>query len=107
MNQRLVQQHGRVVEEKPGLERVGGVHDQVVRRQQARDIRRSNILLPLVEAQCRVEQTEPAGRRFDFRPANVALLEEDLAVQVGEFHPLVIDESQMAHAGRGKIEGHR
>ena len=107
MNQRLVQQHGRVVEEKLRLERVGAVHHQVVLRQQAGDVGRSNILLPLVETQRRVEQAEPAGGRFDFRPPDVALLEKYLAVQVGEFHPLVVDESEMADAGCRQVERHR
>ena len=107
MNQRLVQEHRRVVEEKLRLERVGAVDDQVVLRQQAGDVRRSNILRQLVETNRRVEQADAAGSRFDFRPADVAFFEDDLAVQVREFHRLVVDESETAHTGRRQVQRHR
>ena len=47
------------------------------------------------------------GGRLHLRPSNVALLEDDLAVQIGEFDILVVDQSKTAHARRGEVERDR
>ena len=54
-----------------------------------------------------VEPEQPAGGGLDLRPANVALLEDDLAVQVRQLHVLVVDQSKPAHTRGGEVERDR
>ncbi len=60
-----------------------------------------------VDAEPGVEQEQPACGRLDLGPANVALLEDDLTVQIRDFHILVVDQSNPTHAGRGEVERDR
>ena len=107
MNQGFVQQDRGVVQQELRLERIGAVHDQVVLRDHSLHVRRAYVLLARIQAEARVERAQSAGRRVDLRMAEVALLEQDLPVEVRALHRLVIDQSKPPHSGRRQVEGDR
>ena len=50
---------------------------------------------------------DPLGRGVDLAPSDIGRGMDDLALQVGQRHGVVIDDPERADAGRGKIHQRR
>ena len=55
----------------------------------------------------RVEAGERAGGALGLRPADLVGRVQDLALQVGEADPVVVDDGEGADAGGGEVEERR
>ena len=55
----------------------------------------------------RVQPLDQCGRAVDLGPAEVRSAVDDLALQIGERHGVVIDDAERADARRREIEQHR
>jgi hypothetical protein len=93
--------YGVVVNEVPGFEVVGGVEDQVCGAQEFVDVGGDQIGDVGVDCDGGVEESDLAASGLGLRQgvAGVSLVEEDLALQVGGFHEVTIDEGEGADTG--------
>src|ERR1700694_1448284 len=107
MNKWFAKQDGRVVQEELRLERIGGIDDHVVLRRNGLHVRGADALLASIQPESGVEDQHSPGRRLALRPAHVAVLEEDLPVEIREFNLLVVDQAEPSHPGRRQVEGDR
>ena len=107
MDQGPRQEDGRIIQQELGLEGIGPIDDQVVPRHQPAGIRGSEILHHRVELDGWVERVEPIVGGLNLEPALIAVLIEDLPVEVRGFDPLVVEQSDAADARGREVERDR
>ena len=96
-----------VVEEVAGLEVVGGVEDEMGGGEQLVDVGWDEVRDVSVDGDGGVEEGDLAAGGFGFGEgfAGVGLVEEDLALEVGGFDEVAVDEGEGADAGAGEEGG--
>ena len=100
---------GRVVEQKPRLEIVRAVDEHVHARAQPLDVSRVDVGDDRLDGDLGIGRAEFFGRgdRLGKALAGVALVEEDLALEVGPLDDVAIDDSHAADAGADEGIGRR
>ena len=95
---------GVVVEEVAGLEVVGGVEDEVRGGKELVDVGGDEVGDVGMDSDGGVEESDLAAGGFGFREgfAGVCFVEEDLALEVGGFDEVAVDEGESADAGAGQ-----
>ena len=93
-----------VVEEVAGFEVVGGVEDEVSGGQELVDVGGDEIGYVGVDGDGGVEERDFTAGGFGLGEgfAGIGLIEEDLALEVGGFDEVAIDEGESADAGAGE-----
>jgi hypothetical protein len=99
---------GVIVDEVAGLEVVGGVEDEVGRSKQFVDVGGNYVRDVGVDDDGGVEESDLAEGGFGLRERleGVGLVEENLALQVGGFYEVAVNEGKGADARAGE-EGSR
>lgn len=96
-------QAGRV---RPGADVVGPVgahHQQVAAWQDRLEVAGAGDAGPLRgDGNVAIGPAQPVAGGIDLEPANVGLGVQGLPVEVGQLHPVVIDQVQASHAGGGE-----
>src|SRR6266480_649806 len=93
--------------EVAGGEIVGTVGDEVVAADEIERIRRGQAHRMGFDRDVRVEPPDHRGRAVDLGPAEVRSAVDDLALQIGKRHGVVIDDAERADARGGEIQQHR
>ena len=106
-HQRLLGQIAGIADEIAGGEVVGAVGDDVVARNDVERVAGVDALVVGFDAHVRVEPADRFLRALDLGDADVAGIVHDLALQVVERHPIVVDDAERADARRGQIHEHR
>jgi len=98
---------GVVVEEVAGFEVVGGVEYEVRGGEELVDVGGDEVCDVGVDGDGGVEEGDFAASGFGFGEgvAGVGLVEEDLALEVGGFDEVAVDEGEGADAGAGEEGG--
>jgi len=98
---------GVVVEEVTGLEVVGGIEDEVGWGEELVDVGGNEVGDVRMDGDGGVEDGYFAAGGFGFGEgvAGVGLVEEDLALEVGGFDEIAVDEGEGADAGAGEEGG--
>ena len=90
-----------------GLEIVGAVKHEIIASQQPEHIVGREPDTMRDDADMRVERIEALGGAVDLRPADIRRGVNDLALQVGERHDIIVDDAERADAGRSQIHQSR
>ena len=96
-----------VVEGEPGLEIVAAVGDRVIAGDEVGDIVRIQPRGMRDQPDFRIDRGHRLGRAVDLRHADPVGRVDDLALQVGEIHRIVVHHADRAHPRRGEIEQER
>ncbi len=98
---------GVVVDEVAGFEVVGGVEDELGGGEELVDVGGDEVGDVGVDGDGGVEEGDLAAGGFGFGEgfAGVGLVEEDLALEVGGFDEVAVDEGEGADAGAGEEGG--
>jgi hypothetical protein len=86
---------------------VGAVGDDVVAADEINRVRGGQAHTVGLDRHVRVQPLDQCGRAVDLGPAEVRSAVDDLALQIGQRHGIVIDDAERADARRGEIEQHR
>ena len=83
---------------------VGAIHDDVVVFQNVERVFAGEMSFKEIDLNFGVQIVQATGGGFDFRAANVAGAEQDLALEIGEIHAIEIDEADASNARGGEIQ---
>ena len=97
-------QHAGVGDEEAGGEVVGAVADDVVAGDQRQGVVGGEAGFVRLDGDAGVDGAGLFRRRRDLGAAEIGGAVGDLALQVGQLDPVVVDEADMADAGGGEIE---
>ena len=103
----LAGHHAGIVHQIAGGEVVAAVHHDVVVLDDLHDVLGGEPLRDRDHVDVRVQPLERLARRFGLGLADAVVAVEDLALQVGQVHHVVVDDAHGADAGRGQVIGGR
>ena len=89
---------GHVVDEEPGLEVVGAVHDQIEAGEQVAGVAAGHVLDHGLHVDLGIGLQEPTGRDLGLGAPDVDLMKEDLPLEVGDLHDVPVDEGEGSDA---------
>ena len=87
-----------------GREVVRAVHDQVVAADDVHGIVPGQAGTELLHGDRRVDPRDGVRGGLDLRPADVVHAVDDLTLQVGDVHHVIVDDADGAHTRRGEVE---
>jgi hypothetical protein len=67
----------------------------------------SSALADVSQRSCGIHLMQAVAGRFELAASHIACAVQQLALQVGEVHHIMVDEPQRAHPGGREVEGHR
>ncbi len=97
---------GRIGGEVTGLEIVGAIDDDIVAGEQRLRIGGVESYTMLDHRDMRVDAGNELGCAIGLGPADIGRGVDDLSLQVGQRHGIVIDDAEGANTGGGKILQH-
>ena len=106
-DQRLAGEEAGVGHQIAGFEIVGAVEHQIIAADQRHRIRCVEPRRVAHEFHMRIERVDFLGGAVDLGPADIRRKVNDLALQVGQRHGVVVDHAERADAGGGEIHQHR
>ncbi len=101
------QVQGGVVDQVTGGEVVGPVDHHVVARHQVESVVGGQHPRVCLDTCVGVEISQSLAGRFDLGHAHPVGGVEDLTLQVGDVHDVVVDEAERSDSGSGEVEGGR
>ena len=82
---------------------VGAVEHQIIRTDQRHRIARRQPFAVTDEVHMRIERMDSRGGAIDFQRADIRRRMDDLALQIGQRHLVIVHDAQRADTGRSKI----
>src|SRR5690606_499249 len=106
-DQRLAQGNAGGIQRLAGGEVVGAVENQIDPGHGLAQLFAEQPLVQLMDTHLRVERGQPRGRGVGLGSVQISGSMDDLPLQVGQIHPVVIRQPQLADPGTGQIERSR
>ena len=106
-DQRFAGEEAGIGHQIAGFEIVGAVEHEIVAADQRHHIVGIEPHGMRLEMHMRIERVNLIGGAVDLAPADIGRGVDDLALQIGQRHDVVIDHAERADAGRRQIHQHR